>query len=134
MLSIRSAALWALVATLVLCFCIVLSGCKGSGTTSMNTPPKLDKLTRMPSLKDAPVVYNMAGCGTPQCHGGMTTGGGAAPSLATIGSRHDFVWIGDYIRDPKKMNPKATMPAFGDEAKYAYGNIQAIAGALALQK
>ncbi len=95
------------------------------------------KLTRLPTLADAPMIYEKAGCA--RCHGPMTGGGGSAPDLAHTGSRHgadltaNVVWIGDQIRNPKAHNPSTAMPTY-DESKMAYGNAQVLATVLANQK
>lgn len=110
---------------------VAAAGCRGGGSKGAEDF-QLQQLTRPAQISDAPKVYEAAGC--PRCHGAMAAGGGSAPSLAHEGSQHDVMWIGDHIRNPQAHNPASTMPSYGDEAKYAYGNIQALASALANQK
>jgi cbb3-type cytochrome oxidase cytochrome c subunit len=130
MVSFLRSILCILAVMLLVSTVVAISGCNG-GAKKTEAGSELAVLTRPPTLQDAPMVYEKAGC--VKCHGAMTTGGGTAPSLARVGATRDVGWLAAYIRDPKSMNPNATMPAFGDTTKIAYGYIQALASALAKQ-
>jgi mono/diheme cytochrome c family protein len=49
------------------------------------------------------LCHSVAGSGGP-----MAQMGGA---LDGIGSKHDAVWLKEYLRDPKSKNPRTKMPA-----------------------
>jgi ubiquinol-cytochrome c reductase cytochrome b subunit len=68
-------------------------------------PPKIG------DHQDAIVVYGRY-CST--CH--MLDGEGAkvAPDLSKEGSKHDAMWLHDWITDPMSVRFDATMPPFGD--------------------
>jgi cbb3-type cytochrome oxidase cytochrome c subunit len=46
------------------------------------------------------------------CHRFRELGGGGAPDLSEIGSRHAAAWIGLKINDPAALNPTTRMPSF----------------------
>jgi len=123
-----------IIAALALGALVAISGCRGAGGSGSG---KLDVVNwdynHKPSINDAPAAFEAAGCGTKQCHGSMTAGGGAAPDLSHIGSKHNSSWIGDQIREPTKHNPNSKMPAYND-SKMLYVYQQAVATALSNQK
>jgi len=60
---------------------------------------------------DAVAVYGRY-CST--CHAIDGEGGRVAPDLTRVGSRHDAMWLRDWITDPTAVQFDATMPPFGD--------------------
>lgn len=133
MLSLRRGGPSAAGASLLLIIIVAIGGCSGTAKTNDYGT----KLTRLPTLADAPMIYAKAGCD--RCHGAITGGGRTAPDLAHAGSKHgpdlvsNVTWIGDQIRNPKSHNPNTTMPTY-DESKMAYGNAQVLATVLAKQR
>ena len=57
-------------------------------------------------------VFQSRGC--MNCHSLHGTGGSVGPALDTIGKRLNAKKIAKYIKNPKKVNPKAQMPAQKD--------------------
>jgi nitric oxide reductase subunit C len=68
-------------------------------------PPKLGE------HQDAIAVYGRY-CST--CHVIDGEGAKVAPDLSHIGSKHDAMWLHDWITDPMMVRFDATMPPFGD--------------------
>ena len=60
---------------------------------------------------DAIAVYGRY-CST--CHTIDGEGGHVAPDLSHVGSKHDAMWLHDWITDPMAVQFDATMPPFGD--------------------
>jgi ubiquinol-cytochrome c reductase cytochrome b subunit len=60
---------------------------------------------------DAIAVYGRY-CST--CHAIDGEGARVAPDLSHVGSRHDAMWLRDWITDPTAVQFDATMPPFGD--------------------
>ena len=62
------------------------------------------------------------------CH----NGGGRAPSLASIGAKHNEGWLAEFIADPKSKDPGSRMPSMA--GKVTPEEIATIAKYLASQK
>lgn len=65
-----------------------------------------------PYTKEAPKLFT-ENCAV--CHKLDGEGGEDAPDLSAIGSARDKAYIKRYVTDPAKVDPKASMPAFGGQ-------------------
>lgn len=53
-------------------------------------------------------VYRTLRCS--MCHKIDGAGGKKGPDLSDVGSQRDYAWLEKYLRNPKSLNPKNTMP------------------------
>jgi ubiquinol-cytochrome c reductase cytochrome b subunit len=56
-------------------------------------------------------LFKQQQCGT--CHEVAGQGGGIAPDLTYIGTRHSSGWLHSFIENPTTFHPGTAMPAFG---------------------
>jgi mono/diheme cytochrome c family protein len=69
-------------------------------------PPKVS-----PDVEAVAAIFGR-NCAT--CHMIDGDGGSAAPDLSHEGTRHDAMWLKDWITDPETVDPGANMPPFGE--------------------
>jgi len=55
-------------------------------------------------------LFRTAGC--IDCHSFKGQGGGLGPDLTAVTARRSASWIARYIKNPRKIDPQARMPAF----------------------
>lgn len=67
------------------------------------------KLAAGVGMNIGPALFNSKGCGG--CHSLGGVGGAIGGKLDAVGSKYDVETIERLIRDPKSVNPSATMPA-----------------------
>ena len=74
---------------------------------------KSKKPTPAASTADGKKVYDAQGCAA--CHVVGDKGGKTGPELTHIGKTKKAPDLEKVVRDPKKVNPKALMPAYGED-------------------
>jgi nitric oxide reductase subunit C len=75
-----------------------------------------------PALGSNQAAIGVYGRHCSTCHVLDGEGGTAAPDLSHVGSRHDAMWLRDWITDPTAVRFDATMPPFGDRLDAAQMN------------
>lgn len=68
-------------------------------------------LAQGPSVDAGKLVYDEQGCSV--CHTIQGRGGTLGPDLTRIGETRDSAFLKQYVKDPKGLNPNATMPPYG---------------------
>src|SRR5262249_25532778 len=83
------------------------------GTASGQKKSKKPAPARPAPSADGKKVYDAQGCAA--CHVVGDKGGKTGPELTHIGKTKKSADLEKIIRDPKKDNPKALMPAYGED-------------------
>lgn len=100
---------------------LTLSGCLL--TAAFAAPPKSKKPPKKSDKVDTALiakgkkVYDANACKA--CHAVKGEGGKSAPDLTKIGATRSAQWLSDKVADPKKSNPKSTMPGYKSQIKGA---------------
>lgn len=89
-----------------------------------SAPPKVT-----PQVQTVATIFGR-NCAT--CHMIDGEGGSAAPDLSHEGTKHDAMWLKDWISDPETVDPGANMPPFGE--RLTEPQLTTIAGYLAARK
>jgi mono/diheme cytochrome c family protein len=85
-----------------------------------------------PALGSNQTAIDVYGRYCSTCHSLDGEGATTAPDLSRAGSKHDAMWLRDWITDPPSVQFDATMPPFGDRLDEAQMN--AIVNYLAARK
>jgi ubiquinol-cytochrome c reductase cytochrome b subunit len=81
---------------------------------------------------DVQQVAEIFGRNCATCHMIDGEGGSAAPDLSHEGTKHDAMWLKDWITDPETVDPGANMPPFGE--RLSDEQLTTIAGYLSNRK